>query len=313
MNGAVRRWVAAQWWKASGRLSKDREELYGGATGLRAITFHETRDNELAKMREVVEWCLDAFPMATPEQAAGLFDGTFRPGPLDRMLITFDDGLSSNYEAAAWLERKGVRAIFFVVPSLLDRSMEEYVQYHETRGRKAHRPMSAPGARGLSRTQVKEIAAMGHLIGAHNYAHRDLGKISDADDLRYEIDQSIEAVEELTGAPCHDFAIGFGQPRNVSDEAARHLIARCPRVYACHRGLNAPGITPRFALRHAYEPAYHPMAFTQVCLSGGGDRLQAPAIRTMLRRVGTLPPVGGLLPRAEVHGEQSSLRTAVVR
>lgn len=293
MKAQVMRWAAAQVWKATGRLGKDREELYGGATGLRAITFHETRDQELAKLRQVVEWCLDAFPMATPAHAAGLFDGSFRPGPRDRMLITFDDGLSSNYEAAVWLERKSVRAIFFVVPSLLDRSMEEYVRYHEDRGVTAHRPLSAPGARGLARSQVKEMAAMGHLIAAHNFAHRDLGRISDPVGLRYEIDQSIDAVEELTGAPCQDFAIGFGQPHNISDEAARHLLSRVPRVYACHRGLNVPGLTPRFALRHAYEPAQHPMAFTQVCLAGGGDRHQAAAIRKMIQRVGVLPPLSG--------------------
>jgi len=33
-----------------------------------------------------------------------------------------------------------------------------------------------------------------------------------------------------------DFAIGFGQPANVSEEAAAYLRETCPRVYACHRG-----------------------------------------------------------------------------
>jgi peptidoglycan/xylan/chitin deacetylase (PgdA/CDA1 family) len=147
-------------------------------------------------------------------------------------------------------------------------------------------------ARGLSTGQVREMKSMGHRIAAHNFSHRDLGQLHDAEAIRYEVDNALEAVGELTGERCDDFAISFGQPENVSEEAVAHLRSRCRRVYACHRGLNVPGRTPRFLLRHAYW-AEHPLTFTRVCLEGGGDHQVADRATWMARRVGLLPSCSG--------------------
>jgi hypothetical protein len=136
------------------------------------------------------------------------------------------------------------------------------------------------------------MVAMGHRVAAHNFAHRDLGKLHARADLDYEIGNALLGVAELTGTPCRDFAIGFGQPENVSPEATAWLLERGTRVYACHRGLNAAGLTPRFLLRHADEPD-HPLAFARVCLLGGADHHLHDRAETMARRVGTLPAGGG--------------------
>jgi len=290
--GRLQRWAAAHWWRAAGRVGADRHDLYGGAHGLRVICFHETLPEELEQVRRVVDFCRQRFEMATPEDADLLFEGRWREQESDRILVTFDDGLSSNYEAARWLASAGIKAIFFIVPSLVDRTIEEYLRFHADAGVKAHPPLAAPGARGLSSGQLREIVSMGHRIGGHNYAHRDLGRLHDAASLRYEIGSAVEAVRELAGAPCRDFAIGFGQPENLSEQAAAYLLASGQRVYACHRGLNVPGKTPRFLLRHAFSPE-HPMAFTRLCLEGGGDRRLAGRVREMVRRVGVLPAAEG--------------------
>ena len=283
----AQRWVAAQLWRASGRPVTDRELLYDGATGLRIVTFHETPPEQLERLRRIVDWCRTRFPMASPADVDRLVAGRWRTGP-DRVLLTFDDGYESNFEAARWLARIGVSAIFFVVPSLIDRTNQEYLRFHEQFGVKAYIPSTRPGARGLSTSQIREMAAMGHRIAAHNFAHRDLGLLRDQAAIRYEVSNAVEKVGELTGSPCNDFAIAFGQPDNVSEEAAAYLLEHCPRVYSCHRGLNVPGKTPRFLLRHACEPD-HPLAFTRICLEGGADRRVADAARTMSHRVGPLP------------------------
>jgi peptidoglycan/xylan/chitin deacetylase (PgdA/CDA1 family) len=284
----LQRWGVAHWWLASGQAAKDRQELYGGATGLRIVTFHETLEEELAQVRELVDLCRRRFLLATPADADELLAGRWRPDAVDKVLITFDDGLSSNFEAARWLHQVGVKAIFFIVPSIIDRSMEEYLRYHEQRGVKAYPPESAPGGRGLSAAQVREMKAMGHRIGAQNFAHRDLGRLHTPEEMRYEIGQAVDGVRELIGEDCQDFAIGFGQPENLSNEAVSYLLENCARVYACHRGLNVPGITPRFLLRHAID-RQHPFAFTRACVEGGADRRLAGRAREMVRRVGVLP------------------------
>ncbi len=284
----ILRGLGARVWRASGRAERNRRELYGGATGLRMLTFHEPSPPQLAALKNTVRWVKEHCVLAAPSDVDGLVEGRFT-STRDRVLFTCDDGMATNYEAAAFLEAEGIRATFFVVPSLLDRTIGEFLAFHARSGVHALPPVRDLHARGLSTSQVREMSAMGHRIAAHNFAHRDLGMLFEPSDLRYEIDRAVDAVSNLTGAPCGDFAIGFGQPSNVSDEAARHLLSLGLRVYACHRGLNAPGVSPRFLLRHALE-WQHPFVFTCAAIEGGADHLLFHRSQEMVRRIGTLPP-----------------------
>lgn len=298
--GAALRGLAALLWRASARGERNRRDLYGGAVGLRIVAFHGTGARSLEHLKAVVEGWRARRPVAAPSEVDDLLAGRWSGGGADRLLVTFDDGLATNHAAAAWLARAGVRAVFFVVPSLVDRTVAEFVRYHAERGVDACAPVPNGDARGLSTAEVRELLSMGHRVGAHNFAHRDLGRLRDAADLRYEIDAALDAVGELTGAPCRDFAVGFGQPQNLSAEAAAHLQQRCPNVYMCHRGLNVAGRTPRFLLRHAPAPG-HPLAFTRACLDGSADHRLAGRMREMVRRVGVLPggvSCAGLEPRS---------------
>jgi len=307
MRDGLKRWAAAQAWRLAGRAAKDREALYGGATGLRVVTFHESLAGHLDEIVRLLGWWRRTRPLATPEDADAILEGRWEPGPEDRLLVTFDDGLASNHAAARALAREGVRAIFFVVPSLVDRTIAEYLRFHDARGVRALPPLAVRDVRGLTTSELAEMISMGHRIAAHNFAHRDLGLLHDAAELRYEIANALDQVGELTGRPCLDFAIGFGQPENLSAEAAAYLLAHVPRVYACHRGLNVPGVTPRFLLRHAVEPR-HPLAFTRVCLEGGADRRLADRARALAARVGLLP--AGPAPAAgAAAGPRAGART----
>lgn len=273
-----------------GRVAADRSLLYGGASGLRILTFHETLGPELARLQKTVEWCRRHFTIASPSDADEVAAGRW-PHAGDRLLFTFDDGWGSNFEAARWLAEAGVSAIFFVVPSLIGRDADEYIRFHARNNLVPNVPMASPGARGLSAEQLRSMRAMGHRIGAHNFAHRDLGALFELKDIRYEIDNALETVGELLGTRCDDFAIAFGQTQNVSAEAIaylKQLESRGLRVYSCQRGLNVPGKTPSFLLRHASEP-FHPANFTRICIEGGADRHMRGPVRALLDRVGPLP------------------------
>jgi peptidoglycan/xylan/chitin deacetylase (PgdA/CDA1 family) len=132
------------------------------------------------------------------------------------------------------------------------------------------------------------MGAMGHVIGAHNDAHLDLGRLTDPDAIRGEIDRALEGVAALTGHPCRDFAVSFGRPRHFHPLAIEHLRDRGVRTYACVRGLNVPGRTPRLLLRDQIELT-EPWLFQRACLDGAVDRRWA-------REVGQLDRLGGRLP-----------------
>ena len=286
----AQRWFGSVALQALGRSRSDRQKLYQGAQGLRILVFHDLNDDEFDHFRALVEWSLERMDAGVPEDADALLEGRFRPPARDRLLLTFDDGFESHHRAAVWMATQRLRGTFFVVPSLLGRDVAGYLAHHHARGVEAFR--FPRDARGLSPSQVREMDAMGHRIGAHNDAHRDLGKLHSPPDVAAEIQGAVDGVSAALGSPCRDFAIAFGQPSNLSDEARRQLVSSGLRVYSCVRGLNVPGRTPRFLLRHTVERR-DPRVFTRLCIRGGADRHMAKAWRGLLRHVGPLPAAPG--------------------
>ena len=282
----AQRWLGSVTFRALGRSRTDRQRLYHGAHGLRMLVFHDLNGAAFDHFRVVVEWTLERLDPGVPEDADALLEGRFQLPARDRLLLTFDDGFESQHRAAEWMAKQGLRGTFFVVPSLIGRDVAGYLAHHRARGVEAFRFPRA--VRGLSPSQVREMEAMGHRIGAHNNAHRDLGKLQAPADVAAEIDDAIEGVGAVLGHHCRDFAIAFGQPSNLSDEARRQLAASDLQVYSCVRGLNVPGRTPRFLLRHSVE-CRDPRVFTRLCIRGGADRHMASAWFGLLRQVGPLP------------------------
>ena len=265
--------AVGHWLRATDRAARHRRAYYRGQTGLRILNFHATPAHHFDWFKRVASWALEQFEPATPEIADRLIEERYHPNRRDHVLFTFDDGYEDNYQAAEWLAEQGIQSIFFVVPSFIDRTIREYLQFHQDQGVTAYdfSHASNPDAiRGLRRGQILEMAEMGHRIAAHNFAHRDLGELQTPADLQYEIDRAVDAVSELLGAPCHDFSFAFGYPQNISLAAMQHARARCAHCYANVRGLNIPGDSLLALARNTLQPD-QPLAFTKASASGAVD------------------------------------------
>lgn len=275
MNVALKRLAAAVATKLTRQAQRNRERFWRGSTGLRILLLHSMNDAELGRFRRVAEWCDDRFDRAAPADVDDLIAGRFRPGPRDKLLWTFDDGHERDFIAAEWLARRGIQAIFFVIPSYIDRSVRQFLSYHAERGIQAHdlaQGQDHDAVRGVSRTQLREMAEMGHRIGAHNFAHRDLGRLHEPADLEYEIDRAVDLVSSIVGTECTDFAWAWGDLHHLSPQAAQHLRRRCPRVYSSVRGLNVPGVSPAFLLRDAIYPEGYVTA-SKMFIDGRADHV----------------------------------------
>lgn len=286
-----RRWLAGHWlnWRAQPQANLRR--LYDGQRGLRMLVFHDTGPTQMRSFRRIVDWCREHYEMAGPEELDALSEGRFQPGQRDKLLLTFDDGIEQHYDAARWMAEQGLRGVFFVIPSLFEQTVTQFLERHAQQGVEAFaigRLNEIQPVRGLSRTQVREMAAMGHRMAGHNYAHRNLGQLHRPEELDYEIGRSLDELEELLGKPCRDFAYGFGTIGHVSDEALRYLHERRVRVHSSVRGLNLPGRTPRVLLRDSIATS-HPFAFIKLASLGGLDHRNIDLQRNLLVRAGTLP------------------------
>jgi peptidoglycan/xylan/chitin deacetylase (PgdA/CDA1 family) len=259
--------------RLGGRPAKNRIRFYGAASGLRILTLHAMNAREKEHFFRIVDWCAERFDIAAPDDVDALLAGGFETGDRDKLLFTFDDGHARDYPVAEWLARRGIRAIFFVIPSYVDRTVREFVEYHRTNGVEAYDIAQGEDhdrVRGLSRGQIGEMIGMGHRIGAHNFAHRDLGRLHEEKDLEYEIDRAVDSVSSLIGNDCLDFAWAFGHTAHLSAEAARRLRAKVPRAYAAIRGLNVPGVTPAFLLRDSLYTE-GPLVASRLFAEGGAD------------------------------------------
>jgi len=289
MTKRLLRWVGAQWLLLGRRPARNRRRYFDDAPGLRILNFHGLAGSEFARFTRVVDFCRRRFEMATPEDADALFEGRLPASRHDRVLLTFDDGYAEHYDAARWLSDLGLHATFFVVPSFLGRSVGEYLRFHAERGVSAFDFTTDPSSvTGMTPERVRELITMGHRVGAHNYAHRDLAALRQPDELAYEIGGAVDAVSELTGHACRDFAFAFGHPTFISDEAIADLRRRSLRVYSCVRGLNVQGRTPAFLLRDDMIGGY-PVALMRACVQGGADDRYTGQRAELSRRAGTLP------------------------
>jgi peptidoglycan/xylan/chitin deacetylase (PgdA/CDA1 family) len=146
--------------------------------------------------------------------------------------ITFDDGYAENCrQAIPLLLREKIPCTYFVTAQnvLAGRSFA-----HDLKQGKSFPPNTPQ--------QLKAMAAAGIEIGAHSSTHADLGAVSDAGLLRYEVVGCGEELGRLIGRPVRYFAFPFGQHANLSREAfALARQAGYEAVCSAYGGLNFPG------------------------------------------------------------------------
>jgi peptidoglycan/xylan/chitin deacetylase (PgdA/CDA1 family) len=137
--------------------------------------------------------------------AAG--DLLVRPGSGRTAVLTFDDGWRSSLTVAApLLERLGLRATFFLCPGLF-----------------GTRIAVVGGDAGLllSADEARELHEAGMELGSHTLSHPDLRLLGD-DEVRAELTESKEAIEDLTGERCRLFAY----PHGLHDARVEAAVAR---------------------------------------------------------------------------------------
>ncbi len=105
--------------------------------------------------------------------------GTLPPKPI---MITFDDSTAGQWDAAAALDARGMKGVFFVIT----------------------------GNSQLSPDQLRSLAARGDEIESHTVSHPDLTKVSDAE-LSFQLTQSKATLEGILGQPVHFVAYPYGQ------------------------------------------------------------------------------------------------------
>jgi len=254
---------------------------------LRVLFFHGTPASHVGRFRRQLAWLRRRFEVIdfgafTQRVASPVWPASDRPA----VLLTFDDGLVSNYEVAApLLEEAGTRGLFFVVPAFsLATGDASRLFFGKRFPRRAARY-----ERAMTPHEIRDLVDRGHTIGNHTLSHV---RLSETPEVEYgrEILDAAAVIESWIGRPVEAFAWPFVwnaitmAAHRLAAERHRYCFSPCPGMVDLR--------TDRTALlwRTNAEVDRSFREFRFQC-SGLADYVAAPR-RQQLRRL-LAAPVGG--------------------
>lgn len=173
-------------------------------------------------------------------------DGKFPPRSI---AITFDDGWKDNYtNAFPILQRLGIKATIFLVPSCLGRTTDAVTA--EGEGAREH----------LSIGDVREMAAAGIEMGSHTMNHALLDR-SEEPVIETEITEAKNFIENLVQRECSAFAY----PAGFFTPAAKEIVRRAGHAVAFSTHYGPTDENDLFALNRVeiFRRDRRPFAFSR--------------------------------------------------
>lgn len=179
------------------------------------LVMHEVPRSEEERFLRLLERLRKAhrfisYSEAVDRIAAGAIDAPY-------LSLTFDDGFASCRRTAQVLHREGIRACFFLCPSIIGETSESRIRdfCRNRLNEERVRPF-------LSWRDVDAILADGHEIGGHTMTHANLAQCG-GDQLPTEIGDCYRSLERAAGAVSH-FCWPFGHFDHISPSAAQAVF-----------------------------------------------------------------------------------------
>ena len=252
-----------------------RERTRARATqpAVRVLYLHATPDARA--FRALLQWLQRRFEIID----FTTFDRLFRSASATALqrpavLLTFDDGLGSNYRIAApVLEEAGTRGLFFVVPGFSTLSGEAARRFYveRIRGTRFEPPMTPD--------QVAELAERGHTIGNHTFSHAWLSQMH-ASRYEHEIDGGAALLESWIRRPIEAFAWPFVW-NALPTEAYRRVVARHRYCFSPCAGRVVPGADAPALIWRTNVETWSRMAELRFQCSALADRAAADRRRRL--------------------------------
>lgn len=190
---------------------------------VRALNYHDTPQQFASNLRSQLEWYSSHFIDCNYQQLRSLLeDGTWR-GPKPGILISFDDGLKSNYDVAApLLEEFGFTGWFMIPVSFLDTDSAAHAEF-ASENHITHHGLNS-GDLAMSWDDVRDLERRGHIITCHSMNHRRLlGSLTD-EELYEEIVHSKSVLESRLGHPVSGFTWVGGEESSYSRKAFSSIL-----------------------------------------------------------------------------------------
>jgi peptidoglycan/xylan/chitin deacetylase (PgdA/CDA1 family) len=203
--------------------------LFGSSHVVRVVNYHGTPVKYAKSFRDQIRWFNRWYRPVGLQDLARFLDGTWERDP-DRpgLLLTFDDGLRSNYEvAAAILEEFGWRGWFFVPAGLVgvtgNLTAEEARRRLEVHSIRVDVDAGEQPPFLMDWDELAELNERGHVVGAHSMTHMRLSDELSRERLHKEVVGPKKIMEQRLGRSPEAFA-WVGGERSSYSSAAEKII-----------------------------------------------------------------------------------------
>ena len=195
-----------------------------GTAHVRAVNYHDTPSETVEMFRRHLAYYSDQYVPVGPNELEAALSGNWqfnKPG----LLLSFDDGLASNYEIAApILEEFGWRGWFFVPPDLVESAeilndTEQMELAHRSRIYPMVAPDQAPRRVFMNWNELRSLAQR-HEIGSHTANHCWLEDGLAEEKLVVEIVGSRRTLEAKLERQINSFCWVGGEEYSYSQAAA---------------------------------------------------------------------------------------------
>ena len=166
---------------------------------VQAVTYHDTSNGECNNLRKQLEWYQKNFVNCNLADLRGLLtNGVWnydKPG----LIISFDDGLRSNFDVALpLLEEYGFTGWFMIPTGFVDLDPTKQVKFAKRNLIDFHLESSCERI-ALSWDEVRDIERRGHVVTCHSMNHKRLSERLTQLELEIEIRNAKQLMEVRLG------------------------------------------------------------------------------------------------------------------
>jgi peptidoglycan/xylan/chitin deacetylase (PgdA/CDA1 family) len=265
-------------------------------TNIRVALSHYVRNGDVEQFSRIVSLLLSRRQPITPSQFFDYYTGAERLQG-EFLLISFDDGLLSSFEATeAVLGPLGVKAMFFVPTAVIEHDDPvEMRRFYWERVYREQRPLISLQPEeyvAMTPEHLRELTAQGHAVLPHTHSHMRLSEITTPALVDSELVRPRRMLEDLLQVPAPAFAFPGGSERVVGPEAyaaVREIYSFC---FTGLNGMNSARTDPLFLHRdpiHSFATLAHAADVTD----GSYDLYYRLKMRALKRRAGLDSNGGG--------------------
>jgi peptidoglycan/xylan/chitin deacetylase (PgdA/CDA1 family) len=241
---------------------------------VRAVNYHDTPQKLASNLRTQLEWYSSHFSNCNYSQLRNLLENGAWDSPKPGLIISFDDGLRSNYEIATPLLEEFGFIGWFMVPAALPETDSAGHEEFAVTNTIIHQGLNA-NALGLSWDDVRDLERRGHVITCHSMNHQRLSDSLSDEQLHEEIVRSKSLMESRLGHPVTGFTWVGGEEFSYSRRAFNTMVqANYSEIFCTNNEPIVARQNPLFLERSNIE-AHFSMNQVRLVLGGLYDRKYA--------------------------------------